>query len=114
MNMNHYLVELYSPNATWKALTVAERKEYLNGVGAAMSGLTEAGVKALTLTPINSHVEHSSEHQFLAVWTFPNQETCDALLAGIKASGWYNYFDHINVVGKEIGFLEHLHTLATL
>lgn len=110
--MNHYLVELYTPNSAWKALSFDERKNYLNNVGAAMAGLSDAGVQALTLTQIDSKIDQSSEHQFLAVWHFPNQEVCNALLAGIKASGWYNYFDHVNAVGAECGFNEHLEALS--
>ncbi|EPF71366.1 DUF6616 family protein [Acinetobacter rudis] len=112
--MNHYLIELYTPNAAWKGLAIEERKKYLNEVGTAMSGLYEAGVKALTLSPLSPDVDQTSEHQFLAVWSFPDQDTCDALLAGIKASRWYNYFDHVNAAGKETGFLEHLDTLTTI
>lgn len=69
--MNHYLVELYTPNSAWKALSFDERKNYLNNVGSAMAGLSDAGVKALTLTQIDSKIDQSSDHQFLAVWHFP-------------------------------------------
>ncbi|AUZ55559.1 hypothetical protein B1L07_11225 [Stenotrophomonas acidaminiphila] len=36
----------------------------------------------------------------------------DALLAGIHASGWYTYFDHINAASDEGGFATHLQQLA--
>lgn len=112
--MSHYLVELYTPNSAWKALSFDERKNYLNNVGTAMAGLSEAGVKALTLTQIDSTIYKSSDHQFLAVWHFPNQEVCNALLAGIKESGWYNYFEHVNAVGAESDFNEHLISLSNI
>ena len=79
-----------------------------------MSGLSDLGVQALTLTEIESKVDQSSEHQFLAVWHFPNKEVCDVLLNGIKASGWYNFFDHVNAVGKENSFIEHLDLLSNI
>lgn len=110
--MTHYLVELYSANPAWKALSVEQRTQYLNSVATAMSGLTAAGVQPLTLTPIKSGVDQCSEHQFLAIWRFPDQETCDALLEGIKASGWYSYFNHINAVGQEVNFSSHLAALS--
>lgn len=112
--MKHYLIELYTPNTKWKALSLEERKQFLNSVGTAMSGLSDLGVQALTLTEIESKVDQSSEHQFLAVWHFPNKEACDVLLNGIKASGWYNYFDHVNAVGKESSFIEHLDALSSI
>jgi hypothetical protein len=112
--MNQYLIELYTPNSTWKGLSSDERTQYLNNVGAAMGQLTEQGVKALTLTQIDAQIDQSSEHQFLGVWYFPNQEARDALLAGIKASGWYDYFDHVNAAGKEGSFSEHLEALSKI
>ena len=30
--MSQYLVELYSPNASWQALPVEQRKQFLNGI----------------------------------------------------------------------------------
>ncbi|MFW2149112.1 DUF6616 family protein [Acinetobacter sp. TY1] len=32
----------------------------------------------------------------------------------MKASGWYNYFDHVNAVGKENSFIEHLDSLSNI
>lgn len=112
--MKHYLIELYTPNTEWKALPLKERKKFLNSVGTAMSGLSDFGVQALTLTEIESKMDHGSEHQFLAVWQFPNKEACNLLLNGIKASGWYNYFDHVNAVGIENSFIEHLDALSSI
>lgn len=112
--MNQYLIELYTPNSAWKALSLDERTQYLNNVGAAMGKLSDLGVKALTLTQIDSNVDQSSEHQFLGIWHFPNEEIRDVLLAGIKASGWYNYFNHVNAAGKETSFFEHITALSNI
>ncbi|WOE37960.1 DUF6616 family protein [Acinetobacter sp. SAAs474] len=109
--MNHYLIELYTPNTAWKTLSFDERKDYLNHIATAMNKLTDTGVKALTLTALNTQIDQSSDHQFLAIWSFPDQQTCDALLAGIKASGWYDYFDHVNAAGATHDFNTHLDAL---
>ena len=57
-------------------------------------------------------IDHASDHRFMGVWRFPDQQACKALLAGIKASGWYEYFDHVNAAGAEGGFAQHLAELA--
>jgi len=112
--MSHYLIELYTPNSAWNALSKNERKQYLGNVATAMGGLLELGVKPLTLTQIDTAVEQHSEHLFVAVWHFPNLATRDALLSGIKASGWYNYFSHVNAAGIETSFAEHLDALCNI
>ena len=110
--MNHYLVEHYTPNAVWQTLPVQERQQYLADVGAAMGGLSSMGVELLTLTEIDTAVDQSSHHRFIGIWRFPNQQARDALLTGIQASGWYDYFDHVNAAGTEGDFQQHLDALA--
>ncbi|MCG7220795.1 DUF6616 family protein [Acinetobacter sp. AG3] len=112
--MNHYLIELYTPNAVWQALPIQERQQYLTDVGAAMGGLSSLGVELLTLTEIDTAADQSSYHRFMGIWRFPNQQARDALLTGIQASGWYDYFDHVNATGTEGDFQQHLDALAKL
>lgn len=109
--MSHYLVELYTPNAAWKALPAEERRQFLSNVGTAMGGLSGMGVEVLTLSETQPEIDQGSEHRFLGIWRFASQQARDALLAGIHASGWYGYFDHINAAGAESSFTQHLHAL---
>lgn len=106
--MTHYLVELYTPNAAWSALTPQARQAFLSEIGAAMGGLAEMGVKVLTLAPTEPGIDAASEHRYLGIWSFPAPEIRDALLAGIRASGWYRYFDHINAAASTGQFESHL------
>lgn len=110
--MPHYLVELYTSNADWKALTSEQRQQFLDAIGTAMGDLSSMGVEVLTLTEIEPDIDRGSEHRFLGIWRFPNAQARDALLAGIKASGWYGYFDHVNAAGAEGDFARHLGVLA--
>lgn len=110
--MHHYLVELYSPNAVWQAKTQQARKQYLDQVAAGMAALSSIGVEVLTLTETIPEIDQVSPHQFLGIWRFPNQQARDALLAGIQASGWYQYFDHINAAGIKADLHQHLEALA--
>lgn len=110
--MSHYLVELYTPNAAWKALPIEQRRQFLGNIGSAMSGLSNLGVEVLALAETESGIDQSSEHRFLGIWRFPDQQARDALLAGIKASGWYDYFDHVNAASNTGGFEPHLAALA--
>ncbi|MCP1712260.1 exonuclease III [Kerstersia gyiorum] len=47
--MPHYLVELYTPNATWQALSESQRTTFLAGIRTAMSGLAQMGIEVLAL-----------------------------------------------------------------
>ncbi|MTH46056.1 DUF6616 family protein [Intestinirhabdus alba] len=112
--MSYYLIELYTPNAQWKALTAEQRRSFLEGIGGAMEGLASLGVELLTLTETEPGLDNSTGHRFLGIWCFPDAQVRDALLAGIKASGWYDYFDHLNAAGADGDFVSHLRALEKI
>jgi hypothetical protein len=111
--MAHYLVELYTPNEAWLALSTAQRQQFLDHIGAAMGGLSSLGVEILTLTETTPAIDRDSGHRFLGIWRFPDTQARDALLTGIQASGWYGYFDHVNAAGGEGDFAGHLAALTS-
>jgi hypothetical protein len=110
--VSHYLVERYTPNAAWRVLPAEQRRQFLDGIQSAMSGLSSLGVEVLALGEADGSIDQASEHRFLGIWRFPDQQARDVLLAGIKASGWYGYFDHVNVASDVGGFASHLAALA--
>lgn len=107
----HYLVELYTPNAAWRALPAESRQQFLNGIQAAMGDLSSLGVEVLALSETDGGIDRASEHRFLGIWRLPDAHVRDALLAGIKASGWYDYFDHVNAASDVGGLATHLASL---
>lgn len=111
--MPNYLVELYTPNSAWHALPAHRRQQFLDGIAAAMGGLSSLGVDVLALGETDAGIDRASPHRFLGIWRFPDPQARDALLAGIQASGWYDYFDHVNAASDAGGFATHLAALAS-
>ena len=118
--MSHYLVELYTPNSAWRALPADSRQQFLDGIQTAMGGLSFLALEAIGATITLAYgfssaawaIEVMGEYRFLGIWRFPDLQARDALLAGIKASGWYDYFDHVNAACNAGGFEHHLAALA--
>lgn len=110
--MYHYLVELYTPNATWQALSNEQQMQYLNTVGEALGNLSSMGIEVLTLTETVSPIEQNTSHRYLGIWRFSDPKAREALLDGIRASGWYQYFDHLNAAGAEGNFPQHIQALV--
>ena len=110
--MQHYLVELYTPNAAWQRLPIAQRRQFLGAIQDAMVGLSGRGVEMLALAATQAGIAQASAHQFLGIWRFGDTQARDALLAGIQASGWYGYFDHVNAASDAGGLAAHMAALA--
>lgn len=109
--MPYYLIELYSANSNWLNLSIEKRKQFLDEIQKAMGPLMNRGIEILTIGQTDNTVDKASAAKFLGIWQFPDIQTRDALLAGIKASGWYDYFDHLNAACSSNSFTEHMEAL---
>ena len=112
--MTCYLVECYTPNARWLALSRDEREAFLRQVQQGMTALAENPMEILTLACNASDIDHGRVHHFLGIWRFGNEQARDALLQGIAASGWYDYFEHENFAAAESGFGEYIQDLINI
>lgn len=112
--MPHYLVELYTPNTAWQILPAPQRQQFLAHIGQGLGQLSSLGIELLSLAETDAAIDHSSGHRFLGIWRFPNPAARDALLAAIQASGWYQYFDHVNAASSAGTVDSHLAALAAV
>lgn len=110
----YYLSEIYSPKPSWLALSQEERFTFFKKIEAGMSALTGLGVEILTMSAVDKKKNFSPAQQFFALWTFPTEDSLKALLEGIEATGWHNYFETINIAGKGGDITSHLNELASL
>ena len=95
-----------------QSITDTVYRTAMRPVQTAMGGLSSLGVEVLALGETDTGIDRASEYRFLGIWRFPDLQARDALLAGIKASGWYDYFDHVNAACNAGGFEHHLAALA--
>lgn len=57
--MFHYLIELYTPNAKWKALPAEQRQHFLASLQQAMGGLSSLGIEVLSLAATERDIDRS-------------------------------------------------------
>ena len=96
-----YYIEIWNAKPSWKALPVEDRAAYMNQVGAHIQGLIQKGVKILTWSVNEASTSQRANYDYFAVWTFPDQESADEFQKLVEGAGWYNYFDQVNLSGKE-------------
>ncbi|TCM61915.1 hypothetical protein EC844_12669 [Acinetobacter calcoaceticus] len=109
-----YLIELYTPTAQWRALSQADKQDFLNGVAGGMQSLSEYSIEAVSMGKIDTTVSNSSQDTFFAIWSFADQASRDALIAAITATGWHDYFKTLNAAGNGVDFPEHLGQLLAV
>ncbi|RBO93075.1 DUF6616 family protein [Pseudochrobactrum asaccharolyticum] len=110
--MTHYLAELYSPKATWIALSKEEKQAFFATIGAGMSSLSEFGIEPLAFGQTDPSQLHPAQQQFFAIWKFNDNAAVTILLEAIAATGWHDYFDTTNAAGEATDMGTHLAQLA--
>lgn len=110
----HYLIELYTPKPAWLRLPASDRQAFLDAIAQAMAGMAEQGIELLTLAETDAGIDQASPHRYLGIWRFAGRQSRDALLAGIAASGWYAYFDHLNAACGTGDMPQHLRALQAV
>lgn len=112
--MAFYLAELYSPKPAWLALDATARQQFFSAIGAGMEQLATLGIEIITMSATDASKPHAAPQSFFALWKLPHEAALDALLSGIAASGWHNYFDTQNATGPATDLPTHLGQLAGL
>jgi hypothetical protein len=112
--MTHYLAELYTPKPEWLALDPIDRNRFFEAVGAGMTELSALGVEAIAFGETDAAKLQPAPQRFFAIWRFPNEAALDALLSGIAASGWHDYFETINAAGPGTDLPGHVAQLAAV
>ena len=96
-----YFIELWNAKPTWMALSPKERGQYMAQIGPHIQKLLEKGVKVLTWSDNDPKTSQKAAFDYFAIWTFPDQETANGFEELVEAAGWYNYFEQVNVMGRE-------------
>ncbi|ALA88075.1 hypothetical protein I5T93_05365 [Stenotrophomonas maltophilia] len=112
--MSHTFIELYTATPAWTTLPPEQRNAFFARIGAGMQQFDPARITPLAMGRIARDVPHSSDEQFYAVWRCASREEVDALVAGIAATGWHEYFTTTHAVGAMDSMAQHLADLAAL
>ncbi len=110
--MTRYLAELYTPKLAWFAFDHQRRVAFFEDIGAGMAQLSALGVEAIAFGQTDAAKIHAAPQQFFAIWRFADEAALNALLDGIAASGWHDYFDTLNAAGAGVDFTGHVAQLV--
>ncbi|MEM9609724.1 MAG: DUF6616 family protein [Actinomycetota bacterium] len=93
----YHFIEAWTPNDRWAALSTEDRRAFMDGVAGAIAQMAEGGITTLGWGTNDADTPNRMDHQYVAVWQAPSLEAIEALEAGVQASGWYDFFDQVNL-----------------
>jgi len=96
-----YFIELWNPTEKWLSLNKSDRANYLQKIGEATVALIEQGVEVLTWSVNDEDIHKRGGFDYFAIWKFPSEELSIQFQEAVSNAGWYEYFEQINMQGKQ-------------
>lgn len=100
LNPPVHFIEAWNATPAWKALSTEKQTEYLKALSGPISGMMESGVEILSWGSNTNATDQRAGYDFFAVWSFPNAEMVKTFEQAVAGSGWYTYFEQMNISGK--------------
>ncbi|MBR0801304.1 hypothetical protein JQ615_38755 [Bradyrhizobium jicamae] len=97
--MQQVFIELYNYRPAWTDRPESERTDFAKKIVEAVNGLASAGVEIVAYGMNSPDTDHRAPYDFFCVYRVPNVEFQREFERQIAASGWYDYFEQVNVSG---------------
>jgi len=105
------VIEAWTPNAAWLALSREQRAEYISQVDEGMGELQAAGIEVVGWG-FSDEAARGIDHVAFSVWRCPTKEAAQQLRQAFADSAWYDFFDQLDfggaVVDPEVVLQHHI------
>lgn len=92
-------IEIWNPRQAWHDLTVTERQAYLARIDPQMRQVMASGVEVIGWSVAVQETDQHAGYAYFAVWKMPTQAHARQFQDAIRAIGWYDYFEQVNLSG---------------
>jgi hypothetical protein len=102
--MQQVFIELYNYRHAWAKCSESERTDFAKKIVEAVKGLKSAGVDVVGYGMNSPETDRRAPYDFFCVYRVPNAGFQREFERKIAASGWYDYFEQVNVSGDATDF----------
>ncbi len=95
-------IELWKAKNTWLQLSRKDRESFVSRIGPEIAGLISKGIIVDSWGMNDDSSLYKADYDFFAITKLPSAELLEEFQQVIEKSGWYNYFDQVNVTGQDI------------
>lgn len=99
----YLFVECWKARPEWLALNKEARAAYMTELGKGIEGLMRSGVEIVSWSMNDGSTANRAPYDYFAVWKFPSAESVRGFEMIVEQSGWYRYFDQVNLSGEVAG-----------
>jgi hypothetical protein len=96
----YVFIVLWNAKPTWLALSRDERTAFIEQVTAKMDTVVEGGFEALCWAENDAETAHRAKYDYVGLWKMSNEPMVRQFEDAIATTGWYDYFDQVNLRGR--------------
>ncbi len=107
-------IELWKPQPAWHALSTEERSQYMATIGPSLQQLVDDGLELVGFGLNEEETPNRADYRYVAVWRVKNRKTALLLENVVREAGWHDYFEQVNVRGRELSLIAALNDMVAL
>jgi hypothetical protein len=105
-SVQQIFIELYNYGPAWAKCSENERADFAKKIIDAVSGMKAAGIDVIAYGKNARETDRRAPYDFFCVYRVPSAEFQREAERRIAASGWYDYFEQVNVSGPAEDFVD--------
>lgn len=102
--MQQIFIELYNYGPVWTKCSENERADYIKKIIDAVDEMKAVGVDVIAYGKNARETDRRAPYDFFCVYRVPSVEFQREVERRIVASGWYDFFEQVNVSGPAEAF----------
>ncbi|MDX1493387.1 MAG: DUF6616 family protein, partial [Longimicrobiales bacterium] len=95
----YYTIELWSPKQAWLDLSKEEREAYVGSIMPVIQKHLDMGITTRAMAANDADTDQRAPYQYFSIIEAPDEAAAKTFEADVRAAGWYDYFDQVNVRG---------------
>ncbi len=99
----YYTVEIWTPKQAWLDLSGEEREAFFGSIMPTMQKHDEMGITTRAIVRNDADTDRRAPYQYFSIVEAPDEAAAKTLEADVRATGWYEYFDQVNLRGPARG-----------
>ena len=95
----YFTIELWTPKQSWLDLSSEEREAYVGSIVPIMQKHAEMGITTRAMASNDGDTDNRAPYRYFSIIEAPDEAAAKTFEADVRAAGWYDYFDQVNLRG---------------
>ena len=100
--MNQLIVEMFNYRDAWTEISSEDRQRFVEGVMQGIGKMSPADVEIIGYAHNLPSTDRRAPYDFFCVYRVADQQARSRLFDQIEQSGWFDYFDQVNLGGPAL------------